>query len=113
MRRTFDSSATPKSGHSLRARGRATKPDLEQFQKRMAATIEQARANDPKELKKQLTAAEAALRQALAQAAPPAKIRTVEKPVLSDADLKRIASAMSICGKALDRVHAILESGPV
>jgi hypothetical protein len=53
---TFDSSATPRPGKSLKAPGRPTKPDLEKYRERMAATIEKARADDPNELKKQIAA---------------------------------------------------------
>jgi hypothetical protein len=54
-RRTFDSSATPKIGQQLNAPGKATKPDLEKYKLRMNETIEKARADDPKELKRQIT----------------------------------------------------------
>lgn len=50
-RETFDSSATPQAGKSLRAPGQATKPDLEKYRERMAATIERAKADDPKALR--------------------------------------------------------------
>jgi len=52
-RETFDSSKTPRAGETLAAPGKATKPDLDKYRDRMAATIEQAKANDPKELKRQ------------------------------------------------------------
>lgn len=54
LRNTFDSSATPKNGQALQVPGRATKPDLAKYRDRMQATIEKAKAADPKELKRQI-----------------------------------------------------------
>jgi hypothetical protein len=55
QRRTFDSSATPKPGERGRkVTGSGAKPDLAKYAQRMAATIERAKENDPRELKKQL-----------------------------------------------------------
>jgi len=54
-RETFDSSATPKPGEKVKTpRGAAAKPDLSKYQERMAATIERAKENDPKALKKEI-----------------------------------------------------------
>lgn len=56
MRRTFDSSDTPKPGKKMRtARGPGAKPNLEKIRARMAETIERAKAEDPKEIKKLLS----------------------------------------------------------
>jgi Mn-dependent DtxR family transcriptional regulator len=54
MRETFDSSATPKPGERRREPGQAAKPDLEKYKVRMAETIERAKAEDPKELRRQI-----------------------------------------------------------
>lgn len=57
MRETFDSSATPKAGESVkRVTGEAAKPDLAKYAARMQETIERVKANDPKELKLKLAA---------------------------------------------------------
>lgn len=50
-RRTFDSSATPKIGEIKPEPKVIAKVDLEQLRSAIADTVEQARANDPKELK--------------------------------------------------------------
>jgi hypothetical protein len=56
MRETFDSSATPKPGESVkRVTGEAAKPDLAKYAARMQETIERVKANDPKELKLKLS----------------------------------------------------------
>jgi len=49
-RRTFNSSATPKPGEHRVEPKRLAEVDLEEIKKRMAATIERAKASDPKEL---------------------------------------------------------------
>jgi len=53
-RNTFDSSATPKAGEERRASGKGAKPDLTPYLERMKATIEKAKADDPRELKKRI-----------------------------------------------------------
>lgn len=100
-RETFDSSATPKPGEKAKTpKGQAAKPDLAQYQKRMAATIERAEANDPKKLQKKLVEMErgigvaahafeqeiSSLRRQLE--AKPAE--SVEVPVLEEKDFKRL-----------------------
>jgi hypothetical protein len=91
-KKTFDASATPKVGsHQVR---RDLKPlNLDDLKERMAATIEKAKAEDPKELRKQI----AELKKQLTTKTPaPAKpvetIKTVEKLVLKDAQIKRLES---------------------
>lgn len=54
MRRTFDSSKTPEAGKQLRVSGTGANPDLEKYRERMAAVVERAKEDDPKELKKQV-----------------------------------------------------------
>jgi hypothetical protein len=53
-RETFDSSKTPEPGKRLAAPGKAAKPDLAKYRERMAATIEKAKADDPKELRERI-----------------------------------------------------------
>jgi uncharacterized protein len=52
-RETFDSSATPKPGESARrVTGKGATPDLGKYAERMKETIEKAKADDPKELRR-------------------------------------------------------------
>lgn len=51
---TFDSRATPKVGHRPARPTARTPVDLDALKTRMAQTIEQAKANDPKELKREI-----------------------------------------------------------
>jgi uncharacterized protein len=53
-RRTFNSSATPKPGERRVEPRRLAPVDLEKYRERMAATIEKAKADDPRELRKAL-----------------------------------------------------------
>ena len=54
-RETFDSSATPKPGERpRRVSGKPAKPDLDKYLERMKATIERAKADDPKELRREI-----------------------------------------------------------
>lgn len=83
-RRTFDSGATPKDVRGKRPPATLADVDLRQITTQMAATIERAKADDPKEIRKQLSQAQAAVRAletqlAQARAAPPAA--PVERPV--------------------------------
>lgn len=81
-RETFDSSATPKVGEKIAAPKHLKPVDLASLREKMAATIEQAKANDPKELKKEIFE----LKRELEKKKPVEKIRTeskrVEVPVL-------------------------------
>jgi hypothetical protein len=89
-RRTFDSSGTPDLGTKA-AEARPLSPiDLDAFQKEMAATIERAKAEDPRELRRQL--AEERKKVAVLQAAPPVAVKShpVEVSVVKPADLKRL-----------------------
>jgi hypothetical protein len=51
---TFDSSATPKAGARQTKPGRAAMPNLEAYRERMAEVEEEAKALDPRELRRQL-----------------------------------------------------------
>ncbi len=53
-RHTFNSSATPKAGEKVVIPQRLAKVDLEKLGEEIQATIERARADDPKELKRQI-----------------------------------------------------------
>ncbi len=62
MRETFDSSKTPEPGVEPRAPGKAAKPDLDAYLQRMKQTVEKAKAEDPKELRRRIQELEAQLR---------------------------------------------------
>jgi len=85
LRHTFDSSATPKPGErQKRVTGKAAKPDLTKYQERMKETIDRAKAEDPKELRKQVQELKGKLAVAEKRLAPkPAD------PVVSQASVDR------------------------
>lgn len=88
-RDTFDSSATPKPGESVRrVTGNPAKPDLAKYAERMKETIEKAKADDPKELRRTI----AELRKQLTQRPVEQKV-SVEKKVV---DPQAIARAVAV-----------------
>lgn len=74
---TFDSGATPKPGEKRIQPKNLADVDLAALTRQMAATIERAKADDPKELKKKIADLEKQLK-----AKPAAVPATVEKPTL-------------------------------
>lgn len=83
-RRTFDSSATPKPGMATAAPKAFAKVDLEQLTAEIQSTIVKAKADDPRELRKQIKALEAQVAgKALTAVAVHLK---QQKPLLTDAD---------------------------
>lgn len=98
-RRTFDSSATPKPGQVLQAKGPATTPDLAKYRALMADVIARATENDPKTLKARIAELE---KQLAAKPAAPGATKTIETPVLKADQLKRLESVVD----ALDNINA-------
>lgn len=108
-RHTFDSGATPANVHAKDKRPPATLADIDlsSIQTQMAATIEKAKADDPRELKKQI----AGLQQQLAVEQKKFQTGTKsvpgkEKPVLTESDR---AFLRSLDGRLSDTMDAIAE----
>jgi hypothetical protein len=76
-RRTFDSSATPKVGERRIEPKRRAQPDLDALSERIAATIERAKKEDPRELRKRI----AELESQAAQRKEEVRVEEVEVPV--------------------------------
>jgi hypothetical protein len=90
-RETYNASSTPEVGG--RAEVRALSPiDLDVLRKEMAATIERAKAEDPREFRRQLAAARAEIARLGAAKPAPAATERVEVPVLKGAEIKRLES---------------------
>lgn len=83
---TYDASSTPKVGAGAVAARELSPIDLEKLRTDMAATIEKAKADDPKELKREI----ATLKAQLAKAGP----QNSEKRVPSQRDQDRIDMAV-------------------
>lgn len=111
MRQTFDSSATPKSGQQRRASGPGAKPDLAKYRARMAETIEKAKADDPRELKKRIVELERELSHkraapATAPAADDTELRQAFRQ--ADADRQRLTRQAYDLSQALERLMKVL-----
>lgn len=93
-RRTFNSSATPEFGEKPKEPKVLAPVDLEALKHRMAATIERAKATDPKELQREVARlkVELAKKPASAPVAPTVKEVRVEVPMLKDTQITRLES---------------------
>lgn len=99
---TFDSGATPKPGVKPVEPKNLADVDLDALKGQMAATIAKAKADDPRELRKQI----AELKRELANAPAPVVNKTppaVHKPTLTDADR---ALLEKVAGGLADRAEA-------
>jgi hypothetical protein len=94
-RRTFDSSATPKVGQSARAPRVLASVDLEQVRARMAATIEKAKADDPKHLHRVI---------AELRAAPAKEITVQHVPMLPDGFMNELSAVVRQMGQIEETV---------
>lgn len=91
-RRTFDSSATPKRGTKRSEPKAVAEVDMEALKQRIASTIERAKADDPRELRKRIGELERALK-ARPEAKPAPAPKVVEKAVLKAEHVKRLEAA--------------------
>jgi hypothetical protein len=81
-RRTFDSGATPKVGQKRRTPATLADVDLAAIKEQMAATIEKAKADDPKELRARIRDLERELAAARAETPEPV-VELVHVPVVT------------------------------
>lgn len=106
---TYDSGATPTQ---LKAKppGEAAKVDLDALRKQLAEAVEQAKANDPKELRKQI----AELKKQLSSAKPTAHTTTIDNKAIREAELAAAEKARKILGaqflKRVQKLKAELEA---
>lgn len=108
---TFNSGATPEVGAKLVVRELAD-IDLAALKTAMAATIEQAKANDPAELKKELARLKAELaKKPVPKAAPEVKVETVEVPALKGGEINRLEKLVERAEKHLEKVSAAVKEG--
>lgn len=104
-RRTFDSGATPKAGEAARVAKVLAPVDIKRLGDAIAATVEQQKANDPRALKARVAELEKRI-----AAAKPATAKIEEKPVVKDAQLKRIELAIATGTKLAARLYAAGET---
>lgn len=91
-RKTFDSSATPKPGQRVVAPQSFAVVDIEKLGKDIAATVERAKADDPKVLRQEIARLRADLAKKPCAAAP----ERVEVPVLTEDDRMLIERAIKV-----------------
>lgn len=91
-RETFDSSATPKIGHRVIQPQQMAKIDLDALGEAIRATVAKAKADDPAELRKQITKLQLQLTalQAKPAVAPAVTIERVEVPIFRENELERM-----------------------
>lgn len=107
-KRTFNASATPEVGRAAVARELAS-IDLDKIRKQMAATIEKAKGDDPRELKKQIADLTRQLQSKPTPASPPPAVITPKvKHVITDAALMRIDKHIARIEQATERARSHL-----
>jgi hypothetical protein len=90
---TFDSGATPKPGEKRHEPKTVADVDLDALKRQMSATIEKAKADDPRELRKRIADLE---RQAKSRSVPAKAV-----PVLKDSQIARVEKLVERFDKAL------------
>ncbi len=109
-KRTFNASGTPEVGKTGKVRKLAP-IDLALLSEKMKETIDRAKADDPAELKKHIRRLEAELKTAEHQmpVMHPVKIKMIEKPILSQADIHRLEKATLIGGEIINKIDQLPE----
>lgn len=116
-KRTFDSGRTPEAGEVLTPPKALAAVDLKRLGAAIAATVEKAKANDPVALKARVALLEQQL-VATGRAPATAVVKTtiVERPILKEAEIKRLEAAsvkaeqmMGLFGEITQRVHEVFE----
>jgi hypothetical protein len=106
-RRTFDSGRTPKAGEKVRAPKVLAPIDLARLGQTIAATVEQQKANDPKALKARVAELE---KQLAAKPSAKTETKTVEKPVIKDAQLKQLGLLVEQGERVVSKMDSSLVS---
>jgi uncharacterized protein len=107
QRETFDSSATPQVGSKPQAPRELAEVDLERLREKLAATIEKAKADDPRELRRRIAELDHKLRQA---AVAEAKVERVEVPAVNSGQLMTLAEEVGRLEKSLTALAEITSS---
>lgn len=109
---TFDSSKTPSAGELVEKPAHLAKPDLDKLTKQITATIERAKAEDPRELKRRIAELERKLKSGSAATKPCNHEPIIEKLRLREgeliAEVKRIGEELKVEGRRrsdLDRAR--------
>lgn len=92
-RTTFDSGRTPKHGDRLNAPKVLAQVDLERLGEQMKATIERAKASDPRLLRMRIAELEQAAKKSVSPLQP--AVKTIKVPVFKDSQIARLESIFS------------------
>lgn len=106
-RTTFDSSRTPKIGEKRIEPKVFATVDLETLSAEIRATVERAKADDPKELRKQI--AELQRQMNAAPARVEKVVERVEVPVLPDSVASELRAVCADIGRSLDRFVSLTD----
>jgi DNA segregation ATPase FtsK/SpoIIIE-like protein len=111
-RETFDSSATPKAGAKVAEPKQMADVDLGKLREQIQSTIERAKENDPKELRKQIAELkkQVAAKSVPAPAAAPVKIERVEVPIITDKQIDRLNGTLDRFNKLADHHQALADA---
>lgn len=90
-RETFDSSATPKVGERKVTPKSLAEVDLDALRKRIASTIEKAKQDDPRELRRQIVE----LRKQVEKSKTVEVEKPVEVPVLKDEQIQKLTESIN------------------
>ncbi|MCK5606515.1 DUF853 family protein [Candidatus Pacearchaeota archaeon] len=101
-RDTFDSSATPSVMKKIKGPKKFADVNLEEIRDMMASTIEKAKADDPRELKRRIAELERALKKA--EAVGP-KVEIKEVPILTKENIATIEKYIKEIDGQNDRLH--------
>jgi hypothetical protein len=111
---TFDSGASPKPGERPKEPKTVADVDLEALKRQMSATIEKAKADDPRELRRLLAEKDRELKRLQAVTSVPGpsiqsqKREVVEKPVITDKQLAEIDRLITRAEAAIEKAAGIV-----
>lgn len=108
-RETFDSSAAPKVGDKVKPPKRLAEIDLDKLKGKLAASIEKAKADDPKQLRLTIQRLEGELQTLKAAPAPKAEPTIKEVPLLPDHTMSQIQSIVAHAAEKIAPLIATLQ----
>jgi uncharacterized protein len=113
---TYDSGATPKPGEKRREPKSIADVDLDALRRQMAATIEKAKADDPRELKKKLADAQKEITRLQSQPAPKPPMvarKVIERKVITDSQIKILIAAGDKLDHSVEAMRKALDDAQV
>lgn len=106
-RETFDSSVTPKVGKPVVKPKAYASIDVGLLREKMAATVERAKAEDPKALRSELAAAKKKIAELEARPAPKPEIQRVVVPCVDPGIMARLHSMVELANMTLEAAKNI------